>query len=302
MVLAIGAIVGLTDVGWNDLLPSEYIQQMGHPVDWGQADVEIPLALRIVDSIEEYLTGYVRETVLPGGASSLLAASAVGLLVSGLVVLGITRWAVRAGLPLSVLFAVIYFVTVLPWPWRGPRFLYPIQPQLLFGLLLGLEAVFYWFAKWCGKSALPRRFASGFWVLGIALMVALCIYKDASSEDNRLHVGDLAARSSWVKANTPSGSVLMTEQPQLDFLYSERRTVPYGGFLSSRDLEQYLTGRGVDYILIAPELVWQPVYTPHLSRTTEQVVSLTSELVAEHKAEQVYSSEREQVKVFKVWH
>jgi hypothetical protein len=135
----------------------------------------------------------------------------------------------------------------------------------------------------------------------VLVLWLLSVRKSLQIADSRLHVGDLQARTKWLKANTTPSDIIMTEQPTLDFLYSNRRTIYQpDSLVSATELEDYLVKHEVDYVLIAPQLQWQPSYVPSYGDRTIRFLPLIADLVSESLITRVYSSERDLIEVFKV--
>jgi hypothetical protein len=311
MVCLVMVILALTPVQANNLFPSEYTSQFTSPSHWGQTNIETPLVPRLVSSVIEYFREHIRRTVLPLGGGQREQAFAqrlgipvlpvlLGFLVSGIAVLGLASWFINEGASVFLIFAVLYFGFVVMWPWRGTRFLYPIQPQLFFGLLLGIEMILLWATRILNQRGLLLKVRKPTIAIIVFALISVSVYKSLHIDDSRIHVGDLQARSSWLKSNVPSSAIVMTEQPQTDFLYGGRKTVSYGAFSSISELEHYLSRNNVNYVLIAPQLKWQSNYVPAYSDRTIRVLHLLENLSSENRVVLVYASEGEWVKVFQV--
>lgn len=300
-------VIALTPIEYNDLVPSEYMNQFTSPSVWDQNAIEEPLIPRFISSSTEYLKFFIRQTVVPVGTgqSELRFAQQIGLpyfpvffgfLISGIVGLGLVTWFLREGISSPLFFALFYFGAVVLWPWRDSRFLYPIQPQLFLGLLLGMATILLTTDRlFFRRQFLPSLANIAIAVLVLVLLV-LSVYKTLNIDDSRLHVGNLEARSAWLKSNIPPTAVVMTEQPQTDFLYARRKTVPYRGLESAAELRNYLDRNNVDFILVAPKLIWQSQYVPVYSNETMSLLSLLQEFPS--AAEIVYESQ--EVKIFRV--
>jgi hypothetical protein len=117
---------------------------------------------------------------------------------------------------------------------------------------------------------------------------------------SEMHVGDLRVRTACVHDNMGPG-VVMSEQPQIDFLYSGDRTVAYDGLASTDDLAQHLMSQHVDYVLIAPELRWaDSMYQPSLSAQAQRVLELMPQLPPSVSVRLVYSDEPSFVSLYRV--
>ena len=309
MICLVILVITLTPVKVSDLFPSEYMNQFTSPSSWRQTNIETSLASRFLGSVIEYFREHIRQTVLPlgGGQSEQAFAQRLGIpalpillgfLISGIVILGLVSWFVKEGISVFPIFAVLYFGFVVMWPWRGSRFLYPIQPQLFLGFLLGTSTILLGASRLLNRNALFLSSTKTAIAVVVFALIAVSVYKSLYIDNSRIHVGDLQARSSWLESNAPPSAIVMTEEPQTDFLYSHKKTVSYGAFSSMSELEHYLNRNNVDFILIAPQLKWQTSYVPAYSDRTIRLLSLLENYP--NRVELVYASERDWVKVFRV--
>ena len=125
-------------------------------------------------------------------------------------------------------------------------------------------------------------------------MVAVSIYKDLNPDDTRNHVGDLELRTAWIKDNTPQESIILTEAPEIDYVYSNRKTIRlYYETISADVFIKDLRRDNVNYVLIAPPVFWQIHYSPAYSDNGLQKLSLLKQLTSEKSVELVYTSEIE---------
>lgn len=309
----IGLGAAITSADPSDLLPSKHVE---HTKDETLTERERfdneALLVYFLKAAKRHLGEDLRQAVLPFGGGARERAFAkrlsipslpilVGFFTLGLTALGFLRWFAKEGLSVFSLFAIFYFGALFLWNWIGPRLLYPIQPQLHFGFLLGVEAVLFWTTSFRSRTDFLRKFRNGLLASAVLILVSVSIYKGLQIDDTRLHVGDLEARSSWLKSNTPPSAIVMTEEPETDFLYSGRKTVDQPKSLASADkLEDFLVEHDIDYILIAPQIKWQSNYLPSYSDRTMRFLPLIADLVSESRIARVYSSEQDLVGVFKV--
>jgi hypothetical protein len=278
----------------------------------------------VLDRARRHLTVDLRQAVLPAngqGVEQELArrfgmpwlSMAIALATLGLVALGWCVWWAGDGMTAFGFGALVYLGASLFWDWGGPRLLYPVVPQLLLCLLIGFEAVFRFVLPTptpseghCEERTLRRSnlslAKSAPRALTLALVLVLGLLScDAGLRipDSRLHSGDLPARTAWLRANSPDSAVVMSEQAATDFLYGGRRTVPQPGpFGSSADLDRFLTGQGIDFVLVGPAPGWQASYTPAYSRSTARLLPLLSELRAAGRLTELYSSSADLITVF----
>lgn len=312
MVVVTGLILAVTPVHLSDLLPSEYLEQFSHPSSWGQTGVSPSPIPRFLQGLTDYGTNDLRQVVIPVGGGSQEQAlatrlgipvlpSVLGLAVSAVVVLGYGRWLARDSLSPFLVYSLVYFAGIVLWPWRGPRFLYPIQPQLDLALLMGLQGLFLFASRATGtmRGLLAAR-ARIVPATVFALTLCLLTYKDLTIDKSSAHVGDLEERTSWIRSNTSPSAVLMSEQPQTDFLWSGRKTVPMVDLKSAGDLQRYLSGLHVGYVLLGPQLEWQSKFVASYSQASLQVESQLDQLVSEGAVELTYSSPADRVMVFRV--
>jgi hypothetical protein len=137
----------------------------------------------------------------------------------------------------------------------------------------------------------------------VLVLLSVSIYKSLTIDDSRLHVGDLEVRSRWLKSNTPSSAVVMTGVPEVDFVYSGRKTIPYPLSSQSGDeLYNYLLRNRVDYILIAPAIEWQDQlpHVPSYREATVHILGMLMELSSENRVTLVHASEQDLIRVFGV--
>jgi hypothetical protein len=203
-----------------------------------------------------------------------------GYLVSLLVVLGFVRLLRRARVNLFLGFAVVYFAALFLWIWNDPRLLYPIQPQIFLAFLASMDGALKLAAR-PFQRAMPANnrlsYATVTALVAGALLFAVS-FKSFRGEDTRQHVGDLSARTAWIKANTGAKDVIATNAPEIDYLYGDRKTVPHPQEAKTSDqLVQYFQSHGVRYVLLAPDVAWQPV---HLPEYDEELLAMEQQLDA----------------------
>lgn len=277
-----------------------------------QVEPRLPFYRVIYEAIQYHFGRDLRTIVLPfgGGDREQTFVERVGLpsmplvlgyVVSALVFLGFVTWFVKERLSVMLLFALLYLVSITMWGWAGPRLLYPIQPQVNLGFLMGVEAV-----TLSVGALLSRRnalFRSSMLVLAgvVSVLLVTSVVRNWQLDDTRRHVGDLEARSAWLKSNTSEDDIIMTEVPQIDFLYSGRKTVYYPAQISSSDeLRDYLARNQVSYVLVAPDARWQNTYRPFYDAPTTRLLELLETLSAQQLVKRLYASESDLVQVFKV--
>jgi hypothetical protein len=226
-----------------------------------------------------------------------------GYIVSSLVILGLLRLLLQEGLSLFLLFPILYFCALSIWIWNKPRLLYPIQPQIQLAWIIALETILLFAFR------VFTRKTSSFHLHQIALTTLTCLLLIASvvksfrEQDSRTHMGDLRARSEWVRTHSLASDVILTEEAQIDYLYSERKTIMFPeGLSTASELKEYLMDNQVSYILDAPNVRWHTVYSPNHSELANQLIPLFEELRKEGLIQLVFSSDADRICVYRVKH
>lgn len=268
----------------------------------------------LVWNVRQHLGKDLRQAIIPlgGGEREETIAQRLGvpqfplffgLAVSAVVILGFVRWYYRERVSALWLFAVLYSGILYVWPWEGTRLLYPIQPQIFLAFLLGIDAVLLGVATITSRlERTPRasRLRQQLVSATVIVLVILAVVGSLRIADSRIHTGDLAIRSAWLREHTVPTDVIMTEVPELDYLYSDRLAVWYPGICDTAgDLQNYLTTNNVDYILVAPKLEWEPQHTAEYSDLATCFTPLFETLARAGQLELVYSSEPTMIRVFR---
>ena len=190
----------------------------------------------------------------------------MGFAVTLVIATGYGYWFAIERLSVFQLFSVLYFGALWLWAWEDPRLLYPIQPQLFFGLLLGINFILLAIAAIARRTNSFRRINAQILTVVVFALLLMSVYGTARIENSRQHTGDLQARSSWLKSNTPPTAIVMSEASDIDSLYSERKAIGFTASASSAtDLDQYIRTYHIGYILVAPHVAWQQRYIPAYS-------------------------------------
>lgn len=303
----------LTPVTPRDLLPTKYINQFEDPQSWGQDDVERALVPRLLSAVKVYAQQHLREAVVPiGGGEREIAfgkrfgvpslSLILGLMISGLILLGSLSFLMGKGLlPTVFLFEILYLGGVLLWPWRLTRLLYPIRPFLFYQLLWGIKLVASQLDKIRIISKGTLRFSDLGVTLCVTVLLVISIYKDTLIEDSRQYVRDFSVGATWLKENTDSDVLIMAQQPQSIYLYSERKTIDCLSVTSSFELEQAIRTWAIEYILVAPKLEWRPDGLLRYDDYTAQIfLPLLEDLASNGRLKLVYQSEEDMVQVYQV--
>ncbi len=229
----------------------------------------------------------------------------IGLSIGVVVVTGILRGFWREGGSAFASVALMYLGMLVLWNWNGDRFLYPILPQLLFGFFLGVDGI----ARW-GARVMPAfkeyRMATVAVMAAVIIVVASFVYRTLHLQPSTTHTGDLTARTEWIKANTEPEAVVMSDVPAVDFLYGKRHTVEMFRVprTTSEDnlgpLLAYLAFHRVDYILIAPDLIWQENYAPRYSSRTMIFIDVIERLEDRGQVTLVYESLDDMIRIYQV--
>ena len=301
-----------TTVTPANLVPFRYLGTFRQPSVRGVDAAEDVLAVRFARGVREYAQRQLREIVVPFGGGRRETAfgqglgmsdlpSAIGLLVTGLVVLGCLSQLFGGGLAPSVLlFEVPYVTAILFWHYRSSRFLYPIQPFLLDQLFTGVGVL--------GARVLPRTARAGRLgnvFVGGAFTVITCgaVYKDVQpADDSRQHARDFRVGTSWLKDHSAPDAVVMAQQSPAIHLYSDRRIVDYPAVRSASELEQALRDLGVNYILVAPDLTWRVDVAPRYDDyTSGTFLPFVEALATAGKLTLVYESDpKDRVCIYRV--
>jgi hypothetical protein len=245
--------------------------------------------------------GGIREQSLANQIGIPIFPQILGFFISFTVILGLFRLIRHNEFNLFGIFSLIYLAAIFFWYWDGTRLLYPVQPQILLGLVIGIEGLILIVIRLIRGQRLAYKFMKYILLLLVLGICVASISKSFLIDDSRQHVGDLQARSTWLKSNTGPQAILMTENPQTDYLYSGRKTVPYPfTFTTVVQLSDYMVERGVDYILVAPAHVWQPVYQPFFSQNTVHLLPLLQQLISQNRVQLIYTTDQGWINVYKV--
>ena len=339
MAALIGLVLVLTPVQWRDLLPVEYLQDENarfitafiaqidphytdplitpsttpQPVPPGTTTGKSSsLETLFFFGLKQHLGKDLRTVALPvgGGQREQEFANALGLpglplvlgyLVSAIIAVGAFRLLRQNASSFFMWFAVLYFAALFSWAWDDPRLLYPIQPQIELGFLAGLEAVILWTAS-LGANQKNRQKITDSILAGLAaLLIITSAYKSAVIDESRLHAGDVASRSEWLVHHSSGSDIVMTEAPETDYVYSDRKTVPYPpSNASASEIAAYLSDLHIRYIIVAPQIFWQDTYHPVYSSGTSQLLKLLSGPELDRHVQLVYRSEQDVVRIYRV--
>jgi hypothetical protein len=139
--------------------------------------------------------------------------------------------------------------------------------------------------------------------LVVALGV-LSLNRGLRVEESWRHTGDLRLRTAWLRDAAP-GAVVLSDEPQLDFLYGERRTVRYPTAWRTNlpavdELAPQLRATGATHVLIAPALAWQPIHQARLNPEGDALLDRVRQLEQRGEARLVHASDGAALYVFEL--
>ncbi len=245
--------------------------------------------------------GGIREQSLTNQIGIPIFPQILGFFISFIVILGLLRLIRHKEFNLFGVFSLIYLAAIFFWYWDGTRLLYPIQPQILLGFVVGIEGLILIVTRLINRQQLVYKIIKHILLILVLGICVTSISKSFLIDDSRQHVGDLQARSSWLKSNTKPQAIVMTENPQTDYLFNGRKTVPFPfTFTTAVQLNDYMIKKGVDFILVAPAQIWQPVYQPFFSQNTVHLIPLLQQLISQNHIQLIYATDQDWIKVYKV--
>lgn len=309
LVVALILVVLLTDIDWHDLNGiGVYVRQAGGAAKETQGVIAWNAFSWVGEGVAQYLFVHLRDSLVPliGGPTTANLLSRIGL--------GFVPWIVSVLVAVSV--AAGYFLNIrrngwLPvhfyipmsmaililWFGRGERFLYGLLPFLFAFLLIGGQSLIQAFVSGVGKYAPLAKFASVQVSLSVQASVLglLLISQFIGSMriDNSLnHVSDFRIGNTWIKERAPQDAVVLSEHPEISYLYSDRMGQRLPG--DPMRIREESKREASTYLLIAPALYWYPDKTSfQYSRETVRVMNalqantLSAELVFEDSAAMV---------------
>ncbi len=262
MAVWTACVVYLTPVSGRDLLPIAYARQLQGIVAGNhrsENDRSLSYPRTLLNLANRRLYRDIPSAVAPGLASRFTRVLAarwgleaglpwLGRAISLLLLVGFVQWARRDGVSAFLLAAAPYLLALLGWRVLGPRLLYPLQPQLFYALLCGLTAIL--------PALGPlRRLAWRRRALAVAGGALICLYAVISvlSPADADYARDLEQRGRWLRANTSSAAILMSRLPDIDFVLSRRRGLPYPRTIDAFTPVQFAAFLGaaeVDFLIV----------------------------------------------------
>jgi len=308
LVLAVTRVNGADLWSGNARYVSEYVQYVDG-TRRSPNQVGRPYGSLILYRTYRHAVRDIRLTVLPVGGGQkerdfysrlglLLLNDWVGWVLLLLIVAGFIERLRQEGLTTFWLALVAYYGVITFWDWGGPRLLYPMQFQLYFALLSGV----YWLAGQVKRLGWPEQRWQALAVVGaVAALGCISAYKSFVVDESSAHIGDLTERTQWVRANASLTDVIMSEQGGIDYIYSQRPTVPFPPpAISPKDMLAYMVQRQVKYIVVAPALAWQTPYAPAYDASTQALKAVLDQLVQANRLKRVDVSADQWVVTYEV--
>jgi 4-amino-4-deoxy-L-arabinose transferase-like glycosyltransferase len=295
-----------------DLLPRQYadiLAAAAHAPTVDQVSGADPLPAPVVDtadtpplfwhSLHDYALVNIRSVILPVGGGPVensaierltgvgWGSDAIGAVILALCALGFCVLLMRHRPSVWLLFMVAYLAAIVVWPYSLRRYLYVVQPQLYLTFLVGCT---FLLGNLPVKKVRMLRPQAGLAAL-VAVLVVGGAYASLRDTDSRSHIGDLSQRSAWLTPLSGGHDVLMTEEPDVDAIYSGLDTLAFGPVDDPDALMRYARLWNVSYVLIAPSLQWEPTYSPAYSRPSARLLRTLDSLVEQGEATPVFVSD-----------
>jgi hypothetical protein len=263
----VALLIVVSPLRLRDLLPGGYIEtfvgNVAGRVSPGIAREDPPLEwfstrllshLDIVDWLPKQIELEVESLRAASGIPGLELLPGILLLMFG--VYGGVRWYRQSGITAFNIVVLPFILPLAVWSWDGSRFIYPIQPQLVFVVLVaghGLVRIL--------TGGLPPPITTrAQQLLAIGALVVLLgasVWVNLRSGNWFLPIENRAVVAAWVLDNTPADSILMSSQPSADYLYTRRRLVrrpvlERGAQDLAVALEKYSIGYVIGYARVQP--------------------------------------------------
>jgi hypothetical protein len=299
MLVVTVLILIVTVVRPVDLLPSEYLRLL--QASSNHLGGRQGLLARVLSGVRDYFFEDMRTVILPlgyGAGETALTAGLgvpwltgfVGFIFFLLVAAGMWLWFRREGLRIPLAFALIYIPALLVWSVPALRFFHPLQPQIFLAFLLSVSTIIFGVIP---RVHVPARVGYAGIAVIVGVLILLNLLRDSRTDESKLHTGDLPQRTAWIRANTDSSSVIITGQPEVDYLYGDRKTEPYSA------LDQDNAGQ-LRYVLLAPDIVWQPKFSPIRDDETQQIWNEMEAWAKQGKATLAYQDAANAIRVYQL--
>jgi hypothetical protein len=310
MTIVVAIMIGVSSADLRDLFPRQYVQMVGN-VDRltgisGPA-VDAPPGF----SWWEYVTVRVRWVILPiagrldlepRGSGLPRTADAIGLGISVACLTGFAIWVLRYGWTAYAAFAAIYFVALIFWPWSGRRYLYVIQPALYFAFLLATTSL----AGRIGSLVRVPRLSSrspGYLGGAVAGLLLLCVaYASFRDAGNRVYAGDLSERAGLLAALATPPTMLLTDEPALDHVYSGMPTIGYPAAITPDRVLDRVEGWSVSTVVVGPTARWSEAQARAYSERSEEMAAALEQLAQRGQVTLSVSSPDGMLRVYRVLH
>lgn len=237
---------GVQEVLDKSPIKLEYVKHflVDRPVDMDQNRLQTSpavLAQNIVDRVVAY-THISLDQLLPelkiksGGHKINLAHLSVWMVVLW-IFLALGLWAMFQAFPFMGLYICTYMGVLLVYPYISPRFMLPMFPFVLVCTFWGLLTAIGWLAEkqpaW--KKAVPA-IISAFMVLALLAQLPDTLrWVNAGYQLKKANQGPSLRKGNkayyetllWLRANTPSDSLIISRKPPVTYFYSGRRSTAF---------------------------------------------------------------------------
>ena len=135
---------------------------------------------------------------------------------------------------------------LLLWPyvWFGTRFILPLIPFLILGVVSGVDALIKRFNK--GKGANPLLY------LTLVLTLIPSVKQEAEKVDYQYpgKYADFLSMSRFVNDNLPPDAVVLNRKPGLFYLYGNRKSINIPSTLNYAEMQQAMDSAGVTHVIV----------------------------------------------------
>ncbi len=206
---------------------------------------------RMTANFSRYMTEELPNALFPFTEVNYQESGTAGEWITGLVLVALIIYGClslhrfRTFILLYVLFTMLI---LLLWPdvWVGVRFIVPLIPVLLIGLVSGLYALLTLIFG-AAKKTVPA------WVLGVlplTLLSSVGNLHDQASTPLHPAWSNYYAMGEWLRQNESSGVVVACGKPALFYLYAQTYTMRYPFEQDAAKLLDELEREQVDYVVI----------------------------------------------------
>ena len=217
----------------------------------------------------------------------------VRLLVLVFLIAGYVRWLRSEGTNAFSAFGIVSTLILFFWLWRGSRFLYPLQPQLFIGFILGVEPALTGAVRFFRRRSPVGNPSSAYPVAAataaISVLLVVSALKSYALENTREHWGDIAARTEWAKAHLPPDAAIFSRRPRTDYLFTGRHSL---GFpkrkLTLAEVREILQTSPVTHVLFAPDITFVQPYRPIWDDFSQQIADFIPALLADGSLRLIY--------------